>query len=95
MRRFLTTIKKTTSKSFISDTNYLTHMSNAHANNTYNDDDKAITQSIKEQINKSHINLKFDNDWLTKKSEAHAFTGIQDEDKAIIKSLNEQNKDFK
>ena len=94
MRRFLNTIKITTSKSFVSDKNYLTKMSHAHAHNMYNDDDKAISQSLKEQ-NNNQIKIKVENEWLTSKSEAHAFAGIQDDDTEINKSLNEQNKLFK
>lgn len=88
MRRFITTIKNSTGRAFISETNYLTKMSNAHAHNTYLDDDKAIAQSLEEQKNKIKINLE--NEWLSAKSEAHAFAGLQDEDKAITKSINEK-----
>ena len=88
MRRFLTTIKKTTEKAFVADSNYLTKMSHAHANNTYNDDDKAIVKSLQEQ--NLNIKLKLDNEWLTTKAETHASTGVQDEDKEIIKSINQQ-----
>ncbi len=86
MRRFLTTIKKTTEKAFVADSNYLTKMSHAHANNTYNDDDKAIVKSLQEQ----KLNTKLDNEWFSAKAETHAFTGVQDEDKEIIKSINQQ-----
>ncbi len=88
MRRFLTTIKKTTEKAFVADSNYLTKMSHAHAHNTYNDDDKAIIKSLQEQ--KSNIKIKLENEWLTAQAETHAFTGVQDEDKEIIKSINQQ-----
>ncbi len=87
MRRFLTTIKKTTEKAFVADSNYLTKMSHAHANNTYNDDDKAICKSLQEQ--KPNIKIKLDNEWDTAKAELHAFAGVQDEDKEIIKSIKE------
>ncbi len=87
MRRFLTTIKKTSDKAFVADSNYLTKMSHAHAHNTYVDDDKAIIKSLQEQ--KANIKIKLDNEWDTKKAESHAFTGVQDEDKEIIKSLKE------
>ena len=92
MRRFLTTIKTTTCKAFVSETNYLSKLSHAHANNTYNDDDKAIAQSLKEQKTNSKIKLNLDNEWLTQKSEAHAFAGVQDE---IIKSLEENNPTYR
>ncbi len=88
MRRFLTTIKKTTEKAFVADSNYLTKMSHAHAHNTYNDDDKAIIKSLQEQ--KSTTKLNIDNEWFTARAETHAFTGVQDEDKEIIKSINQQ-----
>jgi|LauGreDrversion4_2_1035121.scaffolds.fasta_scaffold08065_3 hypothetical protein len=86
MRRFITTIKKTTDKAFVTESNYLTKMSHAHANNSYNDDDKAIVQSLQHQ--KLNTNVKLDNEWFSAKSEIHAFTGVQDEDKEIIKSIN-------
>ena len=91
MKRFLTTIKNTTGKAFASESNYLTKMSHAHAFNTYNDDDKEIDKSLKEQAKQNKIKKDIDNDLLTDKAEAHAFAGIIDEDKEIVKSINEQN----
>lgn len=90
MRSFLVSIKNTTKKAFISDINYLTKMSHAHAHNTYNDDDKDIIKSLKEQTQQNKIKKNLDYDLFTFKADAHAFACIPDEDDEIIKSLNEQ-----
>lgn len=87
MKRFLTTIKKTTEKAFVTDSNYLTKMSHAHAHNTYNDDDKSIILSLQEQKSNK---VKLDNEWFTTQAKLHAFAGVQDEDKEISKSIINQ-----
>ena len=84
MKRFLTTINKTTEKAFVADSFYLTKMSHAHAHNTYNDDDKAIIKSLHEQ------KVKLDSEWLTIQAETQAFTGVLDEDKEISNSIINQ-----
>jgi hypothetical protein len=91
MKRFFTAVKNTTGKALASESNYLNKMSHAHAFNTYNDDDKDINKSLKEQVNQIKIKKNLDNDLLTSKSEAHAYGCIQDDDKEIAKSINEQN----
>ncbi len=93
MRRFLTTVKNTAIKSYGSDSNYLTSISTAHANNLYNDDDKAITESLKSQgikIKQVETIKPPDNKWLTDKSIAHANSTVQDEDKLILESIDKQ-----
>ena len=95
MRRFLNTIKTPIIKSCASDLNYLSAISLAHANNTYNDDDKSIFESLKAQAAKNkikQIKIEIDNEWFTSKSIEHAQGGIQNEDKLIIESLNENQK---
>jgi hypothetical protein len=61
MKRFLTTIKKNTDKTFISEIKYLTKMSHAHAFNTYNDDDKDIIKSLSAQTNTNTRTINIDN----------------------------------
>ncbi len=91
MKRFFTAVKNTTGKVLASESNYLNKMSRAHAFNTYNDDDKDINKSLKEQAKQNKIKKNLDNDLLTSKAEAHAYGCIQDDDKEITKSINEQN----
>ena len=90
MKRFFTAVKNTTGKALASESNYLNKMSHAHAFNIYNDDDKEINKSLKEQVNQNKIKKDLGNEVLTSKSVAHAYGCIQDDDKEITKSINEQ-----
>jgi hypothetical protein len=103
MIKSLTTIKNNENKNkneISNNSNYLSIFSLVHAYNLYNDDDKAILQSLNENENNNenknknkkillhHMKIQFDDDWLISQSNKHTNYTIRDDDTLITQSIN-------